>query len=97
MPPYITNRGDIYERVSSGSFPIKDSTRLNQLYQKKKDELIRVKNIVELLPLEIDRNFPENIFAYLDFGFLWLHLIRMLFGRNTRKLIWKKLRTMFGL
>ena len=46
MPPYITNRGDIYERVSSGSFPIKDSTRLNQLYQKKKDELIRVKNIV---------------------------------------------------
>lgn len=69
MPPYITNRGDIYERVSSGSFPIKDSTRLNQLYQKKKDELIRVKNIVELLPLEIDRNFPENIFAYLDFGF----------------------------
>ena len=26
-PPYITNKGMIYERVSSGSFPIKDSSK----------------------------------------------------------------------
>lgn len=69
MPPYITNRGDIFERISSGSFPIKDSARLNQLYQKRKDELIRVKNVIELPSLAIDQNFPQNIFAYLDFGF----------------------------
>lgn len=37
-PPYITNTGKVYERVSSGSFPIKDSTKLTQLYYKREDQ-----------------------------------------------------------
>ena len=36
-PPYITNKGEIYERISSGSFVIKESLRLSQMYTKKED------------------------------------------------------------
>lgn len=84
-PPYITNRGDIYERVSSGSFPIKESIKLDQLYQKRKDELIRIKNIIELPSLEIDSNFPQNVFAYLDFGFFM--------ASSDKSVLWKKYQT----
>ena len=38
-PPYITNKGKIYERLSSGSFPIKDSVRLSQIYTKREQQL----------------------------------------------------------
>ena len=31
-PPYITNKGEIYERISSGSFVIKESLRLSQTF-----------------------------------------------------------------
>ena len=84
-PPYITNRGDIYERVSSGSFPIKESIKLDQLYQKRKDELIRRKNIIELPSLEIGSNFPQNVFAYLDFGFFM--------ASSDKSVLWKKYQT----
>lgn len=35
-PPYITSNGKIYERLSSGSFVIKDSSKLSQIYNKKR-------------------------------------------------------------
>lgn len=38
-PPYITSNGKIYERLSSGSFPIKDSFKLLQIYNKREQLL----------------------------------------------------------
>lgn len=69
LPPYITNKGEICERISSGSFTIKDSAKLNQLYQKQKDQLLQIKNKIELPGIQVDNDFPQNIFAYVDFGF----------------------------
>lgn len=43
MPPYVTNKGIIYERISSSSFPIKDSSSINRLMKKEKTILIKLK------------------------------------------------------
>ena len=48
MPPYITNKGQIFERVSSGSFPINDSAKLSQLYNKRSDQLKCIKDKIEI-------------------------------------------------
>ena len=69
IPPYITNKGQIFERVSSGSFSIKQSSKLEQLYQKRQDQLIRIKNKIELPSINVDGTFPNGIFGYIDIGF----------------------------
>lgn len=71
MPPYITNRGMIYERVSSGSFPINDSSKLTQLYNKRIDQLEKIKRKIELSDIDPSNhsNWPNNLCAYLDLGF----------------------------
>lgn len=69
MPPYITNKGQIYERISSGSFPIKDSSKLNQLYSKRRDQLVEVQNKIELPPIRLDSSCPNNLCGYIDLGF----------------------------
>lgn len=71
MPPYITNKGEIYERVSSGSFPIKDSSKLTQLYNKRIDQLEKIKSKIELSNIDLSGfgNRPNNLCAYLDLGF----------------------------
>lgn len=69
MPPYVTGKGEIYERVSSGSFPIKDSYKLNQLYNKRVDNLKRIHNKIEFKEAEMNNNLPNNLFGYLDLGF----------------------------
>lgn len=71
MPPYITNKGMIYERVSSGSFPIKDSSKLAQLYNKRIDQLEKIKRKIELSDIDLSNcsNWPSNLCAYLDLGF----------------------------
>jgi len=38
-PPYITSNGKIYERISSGSFVVNNSTRLSQMYVKREQLL----------------------------------------------------------
>ena len=68
LPPYITNQGQIYERISSGSFKITDSNRLNQLYNKRKDQLEKLRNKIELPSMRLDSKCPENLCAYLDMG-----------------------------
>lgn len=69
-PPYITTKtGNIYERVSSGSMPIKDSAKLMHLYHKHEDQIHKVRNKIELAPIDTSGDFPQNICAYLDFGF----------------------------
>lgn len=71
IPPYITNKGEIYERVSSGSFPIKDSSKLTQLYSKRIDQIEKIKSKIELEDIDFSGfgNRPNNLCAYLDLGF----------------------------
>ena len=69
LPPYITNTGKIYERVSSGSFPIKESSKLTQLYYKRQDQLKKIENKIGIEELKEDLNLPRNICGYLDLGF----------------------------
>lgn len=69
LPPYITNKGQIFQRVSSGSFPINDAGKLSQLYNKRSDQLVQIKNKIELNEIRIDSTFPQNLCAYLDLGF----------------------------
>lgn len=69
MPPYITNKGQIFERVSSGSFPVKESSKLVQLYQKREDQIIQLRNKIEPPSIDLSCNFPNNVFGYLDLGF----------------------------
>ena len=69
MPPYVTNKGQIFERVSSGSFPIKESSKLAQLYNKRSDQLVRIKNKIELPEIDMSGDTPNNLCAYLDLGF----------------------------
>lgn len=69
LPPYITNKGQIFERISSGSFPINNSEKLSQLYTKRQDQLIRTKDKIELEQIRIDATCPNNLCGYLDLGF----------------------------
>lgn len=69
MPPYITNNGHIYERVSSGSFPIKESAKLNQLYYKKEEQLRKIENKLKIEDINLSMIIPGNICGYLDIGF----------------------------
>ncbi len=64
-PPYITSRGKIYERISSGSFEIKDSVKLSQMYYKKEKALKRIEKKLTIPPIKCG----SNLFGYLDMGF----------------------------
>lgn len=66
-PPYITNDGHIYHRVSSSSDRIKDSNTLNNLYQKSKDNIKKIEQ--KLYIPEISGIIPDNLCGYIDFGF----------------------------
>lgn len=68
MPPYITNKGDICERVSSGSCVVTESGKLNQMYHKRSDQLLHIKSQIELPEVEAAK-LPNNVFGYWDFGF----------------------------
>ena len=68
-PPYITNSGKIYERLSSGSFPIKDSVRLSQIYNKHEQLLSKMESKVSIPPILTNMN---NIYGYIDIGFVFV-------------------------
>ena len=70
-PPYITNKGVIYQRVSSSSCPVKDAFVLNHLYNKRSDRMARIKEIIEISPIE-PTLLPNNLFATLDVGFVFI-------------------------
>lgn len=67
-PPYITNKGNIYERISSGTFVIKDSSRLSQIYYKNEKQLKNIEQKLSIEPIPLN-NQATNLCAYLDFGF----------------------------
>lgn len=66
-PPYITSSGKIYERLSSGSCTIKDSSKLAQIYNKKENIIEKMINKASIPPLT--GNFP-NVYGYIDIGFV---------------------------
>lgn len=65
-PPYITSNGKIYERLSSGSFVIKDSSKLSQIYNKKDRLLEKMERKITIPPISQKTN---NIYGYIDVGF----------------------------
>lgn len=65
-PPYITNKGKIYERISSSSSVIKDSNKLGNLYIKRKSNEQSTKEKIHIKDTNIEIN---NVFGYLDIGF----------------------------
>lgn len=67
-PPYVTNKGGIYERVSSGSIPIKDSARLIHLYNKRHEQLEKIEKRITIP--EIKGMTPRNVLACIDIGFM---------------------------
>lgn len=82
MPPYITNKGAIYERVSSSSCKLDKSEKLSQLFNKRETQQKKTANRIELLPLSFDKNFPQNLCAYLDFGFEVVNSQRTILEKN---------------
>ena len=65
-PPYITSSGKIYERLSSGSFVIKDSSKLSQIYNKREQLLAKMEQKIAIPPVYENTN---NIYGYIDSGF----------------------------
>lgn len=65
-PPYITSSGKIYERLSSGSFVIKDSSKLSQIYNKREQLLAKMEQKIAIPPVYDNTN---NIYGYIDSGF----------------------------
>lgn len=65
-PPYITNSGKIYERLSSGSFTIKDSVKLSQIYSKREQLLAKMEKKISISPLTAN---VSTIYGYIDIGF----------------------------
>lgn len=67
-PPYITSKGKIYERLSSGSFVINDSAKLTQMYYKRENELKKIEKKITIDEIK-DPMIINNFFGYLDIGF----------------------------
>ena len=69
FPPYITTRGKILQRLSSGSFPVKDSYSLNQMFSRRKDELAKIEQKISIAEFCTNTIIPDNLCAYIDLGF----------------------------
>lgn len=65
-PPYITNRGKIYERVVANSCVINDANRLYQLSEKRKDNMRKIEETLSIPSIKAD---DGNIMGYIDVGF----------------------------
>jgi len=68
QPPYITNTGKIYERLSSGSYPVKDSMKLEALNRKKESHEAQVYKKIESLIPEVRYDAVSNLVGCIDVG-----------------------------
>ena len=69
-PPYITNKGDIYERVSSGCRKLVNSDRLSAIFKRNQERQERLEKRLRNESIDAFRSgFPKNIVAILDIGF----------------------------
>ena len=66
-PPYITNDGYIYHRVSSSSDRVKDANTLNNLYLRNQNNIKKIEDKIYIQ--EISGTIPNNLSGYIDFGF----------------------------
>ncbi len=66
LPPYITNNGKIYIRVSSSSNPIRNASELQILINKRKEQEDNVNRKIQLPQMEVA---PPNYCGYIDLGF----------------------------
>ena len=66
-PPYITNDGYIYHRVSSSSDRVKDANTLNNLYLRNQNNIKKIEDKIYIS--EISGTIPNNLCGYIDFGF----------------------------
>jgi len=66
LPPYLNNKGVIYERISSSSFPIKDSFSINRMLEKRKENIRKIENKLYINPITAEIG---NLCGYIDFGF----------------------------
>ena len=66
-PPYITNDGYIYHRVSSSSDRVKDANTLNNLYLRNQNNIKKIEDKIYIQ--EISGTIPNNLCGYVDFGF----------------------------
>lgn len=66
-PPYITNDGYIYHRVSSSSDRVKDANTLNNLYLRNQNNIKKIEDKIYIQ--EISDTIPNNLCGYIDFGF----------------------------
>lgn len=66
-PPYITNDGYIYHRVSSSSDRVKDANTLNNLYLRNQNNIKKIEDKI-YIP-EISGTISNNLCGYIDFGF----------------------------
>lgn len=91
-PPYITSSGKIYERLSSGSFTIKDSSKLSQIYNKREQLLAKMESKISIPPACENAN---NIYGYIDTGFCLvpsdIHVAFDAFNRADLKSIAQKM------
>ena len=78
-PPYITNSGVIYERISSSSNPVRDSATINRILEKRKENIKNIENKLYIAPI---KDNIINLCGYLDFGFSVL-------SRDVSKIIQK--------
>lgn len=67
VPPYVTNTGKIYQRISSSSDPVKDSFVLNAMYNKKEKYVRELENKLYIEPIKGQE--INNLCGYIDFGF----------------------------
>ena len=68
-PPYITNNGLIYERLSSSTCVIKDSNRLFHLNSKRADQLKKIEQKISIPAIDLKMLYNSNLCGYLDVGF----------------------------
>ena len=68
QPPYITNTGKIYERLSSGSYPVKNSNKLDALNRKKENHKKKINRKIESLIPTIRCETARNLVGCIDVG-----------------------------
>lgn len=66
MPPYITNRGHIFERLSSSSCVVKDSNKITLFYNKRKENENKIHEKISINKVTANIN---NLYGYVDIGF----------------------------
>lgn len=69
-PPYMTNKGEIFERISSGCRKLVNAERLSAIYNRNREQQERLEKRLQVEPINVTRSdFPNNIVAVADLGF----------------------------